>query len=757
MPDRIDHEGASIDLGAIAARIWQKRIRIVFVTFVLCALAFLVLSLIPKTYESSASILVESRNNIFARATIDNGTGGTQVSDAVVMSSQVELIQSSETLLRVVRSLDLVNVPEFNGLAGSPLDPLLGLVGMAPERQPGSEQKVLERLKKAVTVVQQRDSRVISILVRSRDRELAARIANAIADTHVNRRAELSLDDTADASRWLQEEIAKLRVRVSEAEAAVANFKIENDLFVGTNNTSLLDQQLSNIAAQITSAQERKNTASSRASLLRSLISSGQPIDGVANVQDSVVIQRLSQDKARLQGERAQLSATLLPNHPRIRAISAQIAEIDRQIVQEGHKVADAMMAEAGIEERLIASLQEDLARLKVSASGAATSSVELQELEREAKAQSDLLQTYLLRYREASTRTDGGVELPDVRVIAVAMPALNPVAPKTTLILIAVAIVALSVQVGSIMLAEIAGTGSMPLRAKTGEGELGQESVLEPVLEPAPDEASPRYEDHGSQPGPLEEEDGFDGTVLPETQEEPEEGDASRASELFAQERKTGAETQSETEKAAFDTSPHARGTEFQGGSGAEGPDFDRDFARLSASLCTGGETLVFLAACDRDADGMDIAHMLARDVLEAGRSVAIVDAGSAVVSSLPGISDLAAQSVDFGEVVVSDETGNLSEVGWGTRPLIDQRSQKPEILVRALCDICNVVIVFAGSTGVASNLHLFAGLEGTVAFVAGGMPESEAVQDLLEGARTLGFERFHLLFSAGQQADVA
>ena len=40
----------------------------------------------------------------------------------------------------------------------------------------------------------------------------------------------------------------------------------------------------------------------------------GQPIEGVADVQDSVVIQRLSEEKARLQGEKAQRSATLLAN-----------------------------------------------------------------------------------------------------------------------------------------------------------------------------------------------------------------------------------------------------------------------------------------------------------------------------------------------------------------------------------------------------------------------------------------------------------
>ncbi|HHS82540.1 MAG TPA: hypothetical protein ENJ68_03375, partial [Devosia sp.] len=462
-------ENMPVDLRSVLARVWQRKIRILAVTGVLCALTYVLLSFVPKTYESSASILVERRDNTFIRATNDTGVSGPVISDAVIMSSQVELIQSSDTLLQVVRALNLADVPEFNGTSTSPLDPLLSLLGRSAPVSGNTEQRVLEKLSKAVTVVQERDSRVISILVRTHDPDLSARIANEIANTHVNRRAELSINDTANASAWLKDEIDKLRARVVEAESAVANFRVENDLFVGANNTSLLDQQMSNISTQITTAQERRNAARSRATLIRNLLDSGQSIDGVAEVQNSVIIQRLSQDKARLQGERAQLAATLLPDHPRLRALTAQIAEIDQQIRKEGRSVADSIMAEANIEDQLVASLQEELARLKISASSAASANVRLQELEREARAQSDLLQTYLARFREASGRAETGAVLPDVRVVNLAKPPLKPAAPQTMLIVIAVGIVAMSVQIGGILFAELA---TVPATMAHGEEE---------------------------------------------------------------------------------------------------------------------------------------------------------------------------------------------------------------------------------------------------------------------------------------------
>ncbi len=466
-----------IDMKALVGQIWRQKWRIVFVTVLLSVLTYAFLLFVPKMYQSSASVLVEPRDSVFSRAANDSGNQTGVIADAVLMSSQVELIQSDDLLLRVVRSEKLVDVAEFNGSSKSPLAPLLALLGRS-KTPLDAERSALGRLSGVVTVIQQRDSRVISILVRTTNRDLSARIANAIAKAHVSRRAELSIDDTADTSRWLATEIAKLRVSVVAAQAAVAQFRIDNDLFSGPNNISLFDQRLSNIGTQITSAQERRNTAISRATLIRSMIEAGQPIDGVTDVRSSAVIQRLSEQMGSLQGDRAQLLATLLPNHPRVQALSAQISETDKQILLEGRRVADALEAEAQIEQTLIASLEDDMSRAKLTASSATTASVRLEELQREAEAQNALLQTYLIRYRDASSRTDAGAVLPDVRVIGVAMPALSPVSPKTTLILVAVIMVSLAVQVGSIVFAALSAPIPLgaPIALVPAQREPGQE-----------------------------------------------------------------------------------------------------------------------------------------------------------------------------------------------------------------------------------------------------------------------------------------
>jgi succinoglycan biosynthesis transport protein ExoP len=348
---------------------------------------------------------------------------------------------------------------------------------------------VLANLNERLSVVRERDSAVISINVRTKTPELSARIANAIAAAHVLRRAALSLSDTAEASQWLEQEIARLRVKVQEAEDAVANYRVDNDLFTGSDNTSILNQQLTAISTQITAAMERKNAALSRSNLIRELIASGQPIENVQDVRDSVVIQQLSETKANLQGELAQRSSTLLGNHPTIRALRAQIRAIEEQITVEARRVANALEAQARIEGDLEQQLREDLTRAKLSVSTATKDNVTLESLQRDAKAQRDLLESYLLRYSDASSRATAGSALPDVRQITVAAPSVVPASPKTTLILGAVGFVALALQIGAILFGEL-----MSGRALAPSSFDRQEEVYdEPEAEGAYAEQEPR------------------------------------------------------------------------------------------------------------------------------------------------------------------------------------------------------------------------------------------------------------------------
>lgn len=764
-----------IDVAALLSAIVGKLPRILLITLGLLVATFVVLLFQPRMYESTSAILVEPRSSPYVRASNEQApsSSGNEVG---VVSSQIELLKSRDTLLGVIDALDLRSVAEFNGAASgfSPVSMIMQVVGRRAVTPNSIDETVLTALYDRLDVAQERDSRIISVTVSTTDPELSARIANAVASAHVARRAQLSISDTADASGWLRAEIDRLRVSVQEAESAVADFRVENDLFTGQNNTSLLDQQLSNISSQITAAQERKNTAASRAELIRGLIERGQPIEGVADVRDSVVIQRLSEEKARLQGERAQRSATMLSNHPSIRALNAQIAELDSQLRIEGARVADALEAEAQIEADLAASLEADLARAKSSASLATRETVTLDGLEREAKAQRDLLEAYLLRFNEASSRVDSNSALPDVRVVSEAAPSVTPASPKTSFIMLAVGVVSVIVQVGVVAFGELmSGRALAPVvRRPVATDTLEESPFNADELEPEQrweDEADAGAGEVAGQTGTtddasLDEAELVDAVAHLDEMDEPaivvDEGAplAEEPNQEFAGLAGLAGDPQPsaprpQRQEIASDPAPSGswdnqpelppvlRQDWTSSGPVAEPGIMHKATATseiirsadLVSDLVLGRTHLLLLADHFSGQASRMLAENLVGDAISRGLSVALIDAGTGQRTAETGLSDLSNGHAGFGDVVQKSADNGFAEVTWGTGTGINHRSSRPATLVEALGDIYEVVIVLTGRVGGASTLDMFVELGGRVVLVA----DSDAELDSAESAR--------------------
>lgn len=703
-----------MDMGAMVMAVLRRWLRIALVTIGLLAITFVILMFMPKLYESTANILVEPRQNAFTRATNDVLPSG-GIADEIAVASQIELIKSRDTLLAVIDAENLRDEPEFNGSRTSPIGVIFSLLGSSSTNQ-GLDERVLKKVSNRLKVVQERDSRIISIDFRSEDPVLAARIANAIANTHVARRSDLNLTDAADATAWLAAEIEKLRARVTEAEAKVAAYRVDNDLFAGANDVTLLDQQLSDISAQITATQERGSTARSRAVLIRGLLDAGQPIEGVSDVRQSVIVQRLSEEKANLQGDRAQRLATLLPDHPDILALTAQIAEVDKQILVEGRKVAEALEAEAKIEGNLETSLRDELTRLKIDVSTATTDTVALTELEREATAQRELLETYLLRFRDASSRTQAGSAPPDVRVVSMAAPANIPASPKTALILAAVFIVSIMLQLGQILFAELISGRALiegqQTRQRAPEPQVYREQPApEAYIEDEPDQEPPQYAQqvHRAAPQPTQ-------MVRPPVPQ------------------------------------PKPRPIPTPAGNQR----FD-DLNEISAGLIRGQNQLVLVTSVDDLKAGRHLVESLTTDLVGSGRSVVEVDAGSREVTQNPGISDLCADEADFGDVVHRGKRTDFALVPWGRQPVLQFGSPKCVTLVGALADIFETVVVDTGRIGISSSLPAFSGAYALVMLVTTSNTEKLQLDRAQEDLQALGFNNIQIVNLPPNRAKVA
>ncbi|HEY6834405.1 MAG TPA: exopolysaccharide transport family protein [Pseudolabrys sp.] len=449
------------DLRGLGRVLWQKKIAILTITLVAAVAAFVVVNAITPRYRSESRLLLEARENIFLRAEADKSADRSTI-DPEAVTSQAQLVLSRDLAREVITKENLTENPEFDSGAGA-LRVILGLIGIG--RDPTAmtkEERTLEAYYERLNVSAIDKSRVISIDFSSASPELAARVANSVAETYLSLQQSAKLDQTRAAGNWLGGEIEKMRQRVADAEAKVEDYRSKSNLYVGSNNTSLPSQQLTEINSQISVARGQKADLEARAKQLRDLIRSGNPIES-SDIANSESMRRLIEQRIALRSQLAEQSTTLMDQHPRIKELKAQIGEVDRQIRTEGERLARQLDNDAKLAGDKLVSLTASLDQVKRLASQSNEQDVQLRAFEREAKTQRDLLESYLAKYREASARDSINAAPPEARIISRASPAIKPAYPKKLPTVLIAAFAAFALSSGFIVTGALLAPGAVP------------------------------------------------------------------------------------------------------------------------------------------------------------------------------------------------------------------------------------------------------------------------------------------------------
>ena len=488
-----------LDLRALGHALARRRGWIIVPTVLAAALSVTAVNMVTPRYKSEARILIDGRENVFLRPNGERNEERTAL-DAEAVTSQVQLLLSRDLAREIIRKNKLAERPEFDPvLQGiSPLKSLLALFGIG--RDPFSltpEERVLDAYYDRFTAYAVDKSRVIVVEFQSRDPELAARVANSIADGYLVLQQNARQAQAKAASQWLSGEIDSLRKKVAEAESRVEDFRSKSSLFVGTNNTTLSNQQMGELNTQLNNARALKSDAESKARLIREMLQSGKPIEA-SEVLNSELIRRLSEQRVTLRGQLAEQSSTLLDNHPRIKELKAQLADLDRQIREEASKLSRSLDSDARIASGRVEGLSASLEQLKKQATSTNGQDVQLRGMEREAKAQRDLLESYLAKYREANTRENIDAAPADGRIISRASVSNVPAYPKKLPIVLIATLATLMLSAGAIATGELlritapraVAVFASPLR--TSSAEAATTAAAEPVFDEIAGSESP-------------------------------------------------------------------------------------------------------------------------------------------------------------------------------------------------------------------------------------------------------------------------
>src|SRR4029077_18141856 len=133
-----------------------------------------------------------------------------------------------------------------------------------------------------------------------------------------------------------------------------------------------------------------------------------------------------------------------------------QLGDLDHQIRDEASKISRSLDNDSRIAGGRVESLSVGLDQLKKQASSSNGQDVQLRALEREAKSQRDLLESYLAKYREATTRENIDTGPSDGRIISRGIVTNTPAYPKKLPIVLIVTLATLLLSTGLIVTGEL-------------------------------------------------------------------------------------------------------------------------------------------------------------------------------------------------------------------------------------------------------------------------------------------------------------
>ena len=701
------HQDVDIDLGGLFRAIWRRRGRVLMATVAFAGLAFVGANLMSPEYQGEARILIESRQAEFSGANQGQPQTGDSQFDESGISSQVQVLRSADLIKQVAREMKLYELPEFDPTANpSAISDVLVMLGIKknPLDLP-PEERVLKEFEKKLQVYQVEKSRVIAMQFTSEDPQLAAAIPNAMAKVFQSLQSGAKLDSNSEASRWLEPEIANLREKVRDAEEKVANYRSSSDLLLtGETGGTFATKQLNDISTELARVRGERANAEARAENVRTALASGRAVDTLNDVVASPMIQRLKETESNIQGQIADLSTTLLDGHPRLKGLKSQLQGIRAQIISETKKILGSLENEANVSQLRERQLVAQLNTLKATSAKAGEDEVGLRALEREATAQRQLLETYLARYREATSRSGENAAPADARIISQAVEPTEVSFPKVLPITIVAAFASFLVSCVIIMLSELFSGRALRPVGRREEQAYEEEQVQE----------APPARKVVSQPEAVR--------AAPVAAREPVVADAAALDDVEPEEDDFSIES----------VADH----------------LCEDDVRVAISVSPAGD------------DGSVNAVALTRLVAEEGRKIVLIDlTGSACPTrlmaqstDLAGITNLLVGEVPFTETIHADRLSDAHIIPQGDAdPVLAMRGiERLQMMIDALSNAYDTVLIECGPADV-NAIRKVTRSKDTQIIISAPAVGNEEIIELITGFGEAGFGEIVLMTGTG------
>jgi len=405
-----------LNLPVLFALLRRERRKAAMILAATLALALFYAIFAPRSYLSSAEILVATRPKDILAAGGGDSPPLSGLVDPGLIESQVEILKSSSVLLDVVHKLHLLDDDEFIGRKSwNPLA-VLFRSNMGGDPTKLAEQRAVTAISDRLKVKRIGMTYVVEVQFTAASPEIAYKIVNALSEEYIQSELRAKYEKSRRATDWFRARLLDLEKDVADADHEVQRYRAANNL-VDTSKGRLDEQQLTDMSAQLAAAQSATADAKARYERVAANLAADLNESVSSEALKSEVISRLREQYVRLAARRRELGLRFGVDHRLVVDVAREMDETARAAHEEMQRLAQANKTDLEIalahESQLRANIQQLVARY----AELNDSQVKLRKLESSVKVYRNVYDASLEKFQLSAQAQAAPMEI--ARVIA--------------------------------------------------------------------------------------------------------------------------------------------------------------------------------------------------------------------------------------------------------------------------------------------------------------------------------------------------
>ena len=354
-------------LDRLSALLRHRRLAATAFLVVVTLLMLQTYSTIPL-YRASARVEIRDERTMAAVGTLNANDPTFWQDGDQYYNTQYSILRSRGLAKRVVHKLELQSHPLFNGAAPQSRGPLavvrrarqaLGSTARnlfsagAKEARPdgaeapaadesAAESAVISQFLSGVDIVPEKATRLVEVSYVSTDPAFAALAATALAEEYTQQNLDVRLETVNRNLAWLSDEVVKQEQKVTEAEAAMAGYREQQNALSLEDRQNIVVARLNTLNDTATRARTNRLQKEASYNQMKAIDPRSDSADTFPVIATNPGVMEAKTKLTELAADKARLSSRYLPGHPDLIKIEGQIDNARATLVAQRARVIES-------------------------------------------------------------------------------------------------------------------------------------------------------------------------------------------------------------------------------------------------------------------------------------------------------------------------------------------------------------------------------------------------------------------------------